>query len=199
MTGKHHVRRALALARAGEQIAAKQSRALYAHKRPSIVGFCHGLVACRQIADHGRTVTHELCGRRVDRPKILADLDADHKLRHRFAAEKKFAAEGHALTAQRNLCVFIGRGAEKTLLVELAVIRQNGFRHCAEELAALQHHSAVEQAEIGRKRHSEHDDHIRIAAGCENGRKPRDGRTLQGVLKEQIARRVACHTKLRQR
>ena len=52
--GKDHVGRRFAVAGVGIQVCAQQPRGLLAHERPAIIGLADGLVAGREVRDHGR-------------------------------------------------------------------------------------------------------------------------------------------------
>ena len=123
MRGKDHVGRRLAVPGVGVEVRAQQPRRLLAHERAAVIGLADGLVAGREIRDHGRARERVVRARRQRRPQILAHLDAEAKLRHLRAAEQQFCTEQHLLPGKMQRAHAGGRGIELPPFVKLAVVR----------------------------------------------------------------------------
>ena len=112
-----------------------------------------------------RGARHGAVGRgRGRRPDVLANLDMkDEILRHRIARKRRSVPKGTSRPAKvtlRPTCETPRR--EMALLVKLAIIRQIGLRHDAEQRSAMHDEGAVEQPAIQREGRA--DDQNRDAA-----------------------------------
>ncbi len=125
----------------------------------AIARLAHGDVAARRVRHH-RGAGHRRVGARRDRhPEVLADLDRHREVVEVVGGEEEVGPERHGVVEQRDgVDGGLASGAEMTLLVELAVVRQVALRDDAEHLPAVQHRGDVEQLvmNLQRKPHDQH-------------------------------------------
>ena len=114
-----------------------------------VARFTDGDVRRRQIHQHRGTGERREARWRQRHPHVLADLDMDLEQRQIARLEYQLRPERDSLAAQVDICRERAVGAvELPSLVELAVVRQVGLGHDAEQLATGHQRRAVEQAMV---------------------------------------------------
>ena len=101
--------------------------------------------AARQVDQHRGAGQRGLGARRDRDPHVLADLRVQHQPRHVLGREQQVDAERHGLRRPTRIApaALVLAGGDLPPLVELAVVRQVGLRHDAEDPAAVDDHRAV--------------------------------------------------------
>ena len=189
--GKDHVGRRFAVAGVGIQVCAQQPRRLLAHERAAVVGLADGLVAGREVRDHGCARERMVCARRQRGPQVLAHLGREAKLRHLRAAKQQLCAERHLLPGKVQRAHAGGRGVELPLFVKLAVVRQVCFRHQTQQLPVADDGGAVIELAVHRGRQSHERHEVERRARLQHGGKRFCRSALERLLEKQIAACVA--------
>ena len=197
-----HVLRRFRRRRAAVDIAAGQPRRRRADQRPAVLCLADHLVGGGEIQNDGRAARAEPRRRRAGNPQILAELHAEGVVLHPGAAEQKLRSKRHALAAERerirpSLQRF--RGGKLPQLIEFAVIRQMRLRHHAEQPSCVDDCRAVIEFSAEAKRKPDRRDRVEVLRRLHDPRQRRLDRAEQAVGEKQIAARVACQAKLRQR
>ncbi len=89
-----------------------------------------------------------------------------------------------------------GAGSKPALLVEFAVVRQEGFRHHPEQPAARDDRGAIIQPTIAPQRNPDQQDRAKRAAGGNDIRQRGLGCIEQRVLQQEIVDRIGRQAKL---
>ena len=180
----------------GVEVRAQQPRRLLAHERAAVIGLADGLVAGREICNHGRACERVVRARRQRRPQILAHLDAEAKLRHLRAAEQQLRAERHLLPGKMQRAHAGGRGIELPPFVKLAVVRQVCFRHQTQQLPVADDGGTVVELSVHRDRQSHEGHEVKVRACLEHGGEPSCCGTLERLLEKQVAAGIAGQPQL---
>ena len=155
------------LAGAGARVHAGRDalRRLRGAQQPPVVGLADRDVAGGEVREHRGAGERGERARRQRHPEVLADLEVQHEAREVARREQQARPERHVLAEQpqRGRDRLRGR-REMPLLVELAVVRQVGLRHRAEEAAAVHEHRAVEQPVVGLQRQPDRERERQVAA-----------------------------------
>ena len=197
MGAEHHVGGGLALAGAGVDVAAQKLCGLHTDQVAAVAVLSDDVVAGGQVADDGGAGRRQVHGGGDGGPHVLADLKAQHQLRHLPAGEHQ-PAEGRLLPAEGHGAAVPGRGGELALLVKFAVIGQMGLGHDAQNLSFLYNYRAVIQFVFLSHRHAQRRDDLQIPGGRQDRVQSLLRAPQQGVLVEQIAAGVARQAQLRQ-
>ena len=147
VAGEHHVLGGFIPACVGIDIAAEQPCRGGGDQQSAVIPLADQFVGGGEVGDH-RCPRQAQPGRgRHRRPEVLADLHAQHKVRHLPAAEQQIPAKGNFLSQQRNLrrSPVVRSGGELPLFVKLTVVGQHRFGHQSQHFTALEDGRAVIQ------------------------------------------------------
>ena len=180
-------------ARAGRriEIGGKAAPRMRLAEKFAIIRLADDDVARRQIRDDGRARQSSMGRRRNRNPDILADFDGQPEIGKIARLEDQIDAERRFETGKRDRLLHdLDAGGEMPPFVELTIIRQIGFRHDAEQRAAMDHQRAiVEPRAPAHRRPDDNDRHQR--AGC---LQEMNSRLLDGgqkrILMQQIVDRI---------
>ncbi len=186
-----------ALAGRAVQIGGQATGRLLRHQLMAVAGLADHDIGRRQIDQH-RCPRQRGERRRRDRhPDVLADLDMEAQQRDVLDLEQQAGAERHALAQQVYL---VDRGAvgraELAGLVEFPVIGQEALGNDATQLAAGDHHRAVEQLMLDPQRHADHQRARQRARGLDDLAQRTLAGVEQGLLMEQVVAAVGRQTQL---
>ena len=138
-----------------------------------------------------------MVGGRVRHPEILADLHAQHQLRHLPAGEEELRAHGYGLAAERDgLHVRRGR-CEVALFVKFAVVGNVDLGDQAEDASVLAEGRAVVEAAAHGHRQTHRRHQVLAPGGLQHGAQGRLGAPQQSRLQKEIAAGVGCQPQLR--
>ena len=153
VTAEHHVLGGLRGPRAGIDIATDGARALHPHEVSAIVGLGHEFGARRRVQHDLRASQGKVCARRLRRPEVFADLDAEAECGGFRLADFAHFEEQPSLERKRPLPeprLFGNAHARRKppLLVELLVVRLGQLRHGADDRAVAADERTVEHPPI---------------------------------------------------
>ena len=194
--GKDHVGRGFAVSGVGVEIRAQQPRRLLPHERAAVVGLADGLVAGREVRDHGCARERVVRARRQRGPQVLAHLGRETKLRHLRAAKQQLCAKRHLLPGKVQRAHAGGRGVELPLFVKLTVVRQICFRHQTQQLPMADNGGTVVELAVHRDGQAHERHEVERCARLQNGGKSFGRGALERLLEKQIAARVAGQPQL---
>ena len=179
------------------QVGGEAARRLHADEAVPVVGLADRDVRCRQVDQHRRAGERGIARRRDRHPDVLADLAGDLQERQVGRLEDQVGAEGHVGVEQAHRGRHRGvAGLELARLVELAVVRQVGLRHDAEDAAVADHRRAIEEAMVDAQRQADDGDR-RDRGGRRGDAAERDlAGVEQGALVEQVVAGVGREAQL---
>ena len=186
-----------ALARRRIQVRRQAARRLRGGQRMAVGRLAHRDVRGRQVEQQRRAGQRRV-GRGRDRhPQVLADLGVEDEARQVRRLEQQLGAEGHVLAQQPQLRALrmVGR-VELARLVELAVVRQVGLGHDAQQPAAVHDRGAVEQRMVHAQRQPHHRHRGQAFAGGDDARQRRFAAVEQRALVEQVVAGVGRQPQL---
>jgi hypothetical protein len=189
--------RAFARAGGSEYISGDGATRLAVAEHGAVFGFADRDVRRGEIEKDVRAGECAFARWRRRRPEILADLDVKAEVGIFCMVENLVGAEIRAAVQKLDrVHVTIGRDAEITFLVELAVIGQEGFGNDPEHVAALDHDSAiVERAAHANWRAHYEDREKAFAFSFEPSQRSVD-RIEQRILEQEVVDGVAGERKL---
>src|SRR5947207_864550 len=187
----------LADARRAVQVGRQAARRLVGGQLVAIALLADDDVRRGEIADDAGAGERRERGGRRWHPQVLADLYVQDESRHLGEAEQQVGAEGGVLPGQRDRAARAPvAGRELARLVELAVVRQVGLRHDADQPPAAEERRAVVEAAVDRHRQADQRGERQVARAREKLRERVLGGVDQRALVEQIVAGVGGKAKL---
>ena len=194
MAAEHHVLRRFGGAGPGVDVGGDGARTLQAHEVAPVVGLADEFRAGGEVEQDFRAAQGEAGTRRIRRPQVFAQLDAEGRL-----AEDEDLVRAQREAARRRVDFQCDAGArcEPALLVELVVVGLGDLRHGAEDAPATTDEGAVQQAAVRHPPRGADDQRALVRAGGNGGQRLFGG-AAQIVAEEQVLAGVAGDREFRE-
>ena len=187
MAAEHHVLGGFGRAGGGVDVGGDGARALQAHEVAPVVRLADQLGAGGEVEQDFRAAQGEVGARRLRRPQVLAQLDAEGRL---VQGEELVRAQGEPARRRVDFCGNASAGCEPAFLVELLVVGLGDLRHGAEDASVAADEGAVQQAAVGHPPRGADDQRAFVRASGNGGQRIFGG-AAQIVAEEQVLAGVA--------